>query len=95
MLRGRRGGLDTVVILEYYQYMSVERLAVSFEPELAKEVRDAASLTLDGNVSAWLAEAARNKLRQQALGEAVRQYEAEEGEFSDEEMAEIGAEWPG
>lgn len=75
--------------------MAVERLAVSFDPELAREVRQAASGTLDGNVSAWLADAARHKLRQQALGEAVRQFEEEHGEFSDQEMLQIGAEWPG
>ena len=72
----------------------MERFAVSFDPELARAVRDAAGQTEEGTVSAWLSEAARDKLRQQALSEAIREFEATNGVISEEEKAEIDTEWP-
>jgi hypothetical protein len=45
-------------------------------------------------VSAWLAEAARDRLRQRALGEAIAAYEAEHGVIADEELAEAARLWP-
>ena len=75
--------------------MAVERLAISFDPDLAQEVRDAASEAVDNNISAWLADAARLKLRQRNLQQAIQQFESEYGEISDEELADLDGEWPG
>ena len=75
--------------------MAVERLAISFDPELAREIREAASEAVDSNISAWLADAARLKLRQRNLGQAIQQYESEHGEISNEELAALDGEWPG
>lgn len=73
--------------------MSSEKLAISFEPTLAQDVRDDAEQTASGNVSAWLADAARAKLRQRKLREAVDEYEAEHGAFTSEEKAQADALW--
>jgi hypothetical protein len=71
-----------------------KKLAVSFEGALADQVQRAAEQETRGNVSAWLAEAARQKLRQQALGEAVAAYEAEHGAITADELAEVDRLWP-
>jgi hypothetical protein len=66
--------------------MSVERLTVSFEADLAEAVRDAASAD-SMNMSAWLAEAARRHLASRGLGEVVTEWEAQYGAFSEVELA--------
>jgi len=60
---------------------------VSFDLELGRAIRTSAS---DGNqsVSAWLAEAARDRLRLEALGEAVWAWEEQYGDLSDDEVAD-------
>jgi len=73
--------------------MASEKLAVSFAPSLAQNVRDDANETADGNVSAWLADAAHAKLRQRKLREFVGEYQAEHGAFTDEERAQADALW--
>jgi len=74
--------------------LGATKLAVSFEATLATEIQRAASQETNGNVSAWLAEAARQKIRQRALAEAVAAYEAEHGEITEEELAEVRRKWP-
>jgi hypothetical protein len=69
-------------------------LAISFEPTLASQVRDAADKQSDGNVSAWLAEAARERLRLDAGWAYVRDFEARNGAISDDELKEIDRLWP-
>jgi hypothetical protein len=63
--------------------MTVARFAVSFDEELAREVRKAA-----GNepTSAWLADAARRKLRAAGLLKVVQEWEALHGELTPEEL---------
>jgi hypothetical protein len=73
---------------------SARKLAVSFEAPLADQIQLAASQETHGNVSAWLADAARQKIRQRALAEAVAAYEAEHGEITNEELAEVRRAWP-
>lgn len=73
---------------------SAKKLAVSFEAPLADQIQLAASQETHGNVSAWLADAARQKIRQHALAEAVAAYEAEHGEITGEELAEVRRAWP-
>jgi len=58
-----------------------ERLAITFEPPLADEVRRAAELQTEGNVSAWLAKAARDQLRQMHARAAIAAHLAEHGPF--------------
>lgn len=62
--------------------MTVSRLAVSFDPKLARAVRKAAGKQ---TTSAWLADAARRKLRSEGLLAVVRDWEGEHGAITDEE----------
>jgi len=73
---------------------SARKLAVSFEAPLADQIQLAASQETHGNVSAWLADAARQKIRQRALAEAVAAYEAEHGEITSEELGGVRRAWP-
>jgi hypothetical protein len=63
--------------------MTVARFAVSFDKQLASEVRQAAG---DEPTSAWLADAARRKLRAQGLERVIRQWEKEHGELTAAEL---------
>ena len=74
--------------------MPAEKLAISFAAPLAADVRLAAAQQTDGNVSAWLAEAAREQLRQMHLKAAIEAYEAEHGVITEDELAEIRKGWP-
>jgi hypothetical protein len=65
----------------------VTKLAVSFPPDLAVQVWKAAQRTTKGNLSAWLAEAARNEMRRDALTRFLAEYEAEHGAFTEKELA--------
>src|SRR5687767_10040112 len=65
------------------------KLAVSFEAPLADQIQLAASQETGGNVSAWLAEAARERIRHRALADAVAAYESEHGEITDAELSEV------
>lgn len=56
--------------------MTVARLAISLDAELAAQIREAAD---GGTVSSWLADAAERKLRAQGLGAVVAEWEAEHG----------------
>lgn len=67
--------------------MTVARFAVSFDPVLARAVREAAGRE---PTSAWLADAARRKLRAQGLLQAVREWEEEHGELTDAEVRAAG-----
>lgn len=57
------------------------------DPELGKAVRDAAEA--EGmTVSAWVAEAAADRVRHRLLGKFLDDWEAEQGELTAEEMAQ-------
>lgn len=71
---------------KYDSIMSVERLTVSIERELAVAVREAAGAD-EQNVSAWLAAAARRQLASRGLSDVVAEWEAAHGAFSDDELA--------
>lgn len=71
---------------KYDDEMTVERLTVSLESELAVAIREAA-VADDLNVSAWLADAARRQLASRGLHDVVTEWEAEHGAFSDDELA--------
>ena len=68
------------------RYMTVERLTVSIESELATAVRDAADAD-EQNVSAWLADAARRQLANRGLRDVVAAWEREHGALGDDELA--------
>jgi hypothetical protein len=63
--------------------MTVARFAVSFDPALARAVRRAAGKE---PTSAWLADAARRKLRAEGLLKVVQEWESEHGEIGDAEL---------
>ena len=66
--------------------MGVEKMSVSFELELGEAIR-ASATTAGQSVSAWLAEAARDRLRLEALEEAVATWEQEHGRLTEAEVA--------
>lgn len=74
--------------------MPVRKLAISLEEQLADDVLEAADRHADGNVSVWFAEAARQRLRQLALAEAILAHEAEHGAIGSDELEEVRREWP-
>lgn len=66
--------------------MKVDKLSISFEPELGDAVRSAA--TKAGKpVSAWLAEAAASKMRAEALAGFLADWEADHGVLTAAEIA--------
>jgi hypothetical protein len=66
--------------------MKVDKLSVSFEPDLGDAVRSAAAQA-GKPVSSWLAEAAASKLRAEALAEFLSDWEAEHGVLTAAEIA--------
>jgi len=71
--------------------MKVDKLSISFEPELGDAVRSAAAQA-GKPVSSWLAEAATSKLRADALAEFLASWETEHGVLTAEEIARAEAE---
>ena len=67
--------------------MGVEKMSVSFELGLGEAIRTSAGAE-GRSVSAWLAEAARDRLRLEALGDAVTAWEDEFGPLTAAEVAE-------
>lgn len=74
--------------------MAVEKLAISFPPDLLAHVREDAEAHGE-SVSEWLVDAASRKLRTAAARAALETYEAEHGEITEAEMSEVRARWPG
>ena len=62
-------------------------MSVSFDLELGEAIRTSASAGSQ-SVSAWLAEAARDRLRLEALGDALAAWEEQFGPLTDAEVAE-------
>ncbi|HEV7941160.1 MAG TPA: hypothetical protein VGP17_00010 [Solirubrobacteraceae bacterium] len=71
--------------------MKVDKLSVSFDPDLGDAVRAAAKRSGRG-LSGWLAEAAAARLRAEALAEFLDEWEAEHGKLTEEEVARAAAE---
>jgi hypothetical protein len=67
--------------------MGVEKMSVSFDLALGEAIRSSAAGE-GRSVSAWLAEAARDRIRLEALGDAVAAWEEEFGPLTDAEVAE-------
>jgi len=66
--------------------VGVEKMSVSFDLALGEAIRTSAA-GRSQSVSAWLADAARDRLRLEALGTAVSAWEKEFGALTDEEVA--------
>jgi hypothetical protein len=66
--------------------MTVARLAISFDEELARQVKRAAGKE---PTSSWLADAARRKLRAEGLLDVVSDWEKEHGPFGDAELRAV------
>jgi len=62
-------------------------VSISLEPELAEEVREAAS-TAGESLSGWLAAAARARLRREALESFLDDWESRSGALTVEELAQ-------
>lgn len=71
--------------------MKVDKLSVSFDPDLGDAVRSAAKRKGRG-LSGWLAEAAESKLRAEALADFLDTWEAEHGALSPDQIAAAAAE---
>ena len=65
--------------------MQVDRLSITMDPDLGKSVREAAARS-GSSVSAWLAAAAAERLRNELLGAALDAWQADSAPFSDKEL---------
>ncbi len=70
--------------------MNVDRLSVTLEAELGAAVRDAATRA-GMSVSAWIAQAASERLRHDLLGRALDAWEAESSPFHETELDRAAA----
>ncbi len=70
--------------------MKVDKLSVSFAPDLGDAVRDAARHS-GSSLSAWLADAATAKLRAQALADYLEEWETQHGELTAAELTKAAA----
>jgi hypothetical protein len=66
--------------------MKVAKLSISFDPKLGNQVREAARKARSP-LSSWLAQAAAAKLRADALGKFLDDWEEQHGKLSQEELA--------
>jgi hypothetical protein len=68
----------------------VDRFSVTMPPEVGQGVRQAAARQ-GTSVSTWLTEAAADKLRNELLGAALDQWEAQDGSFTQAELDEAAS----
>jgi hypothetical protein len=71
--------------------MKVDKLSVSFDPDLGDAVRVAAGRR-GSSLSSWLAEAAGAKLRAEALADYLEDWEARHGPLTADELASAASE---
>lgn len=83
--------------MRYALDVNVDRITVSMDAELGMAVRQAAEHA-GMSVSSWLAEAAASRLRNVLLRAALDAWQAEDGPFTEAELAEAAADmglpWP-
>jgi hypothetical protein len=82
--RGTHSVLPTVLP---YGMAQRDKRSVSFPPELAKAIDEAAAAS-GSSFSAWIAETASHRLRLEAGRRGVAAWEAEHGPLSEQELAE-------
>lgn len=66
----------------------MDRFSVTMPPELGEGVRQAAARQ-GISVSAWLAQAAADRLRNELLGAALDAWESEDGPFAETELNRV------
>lgn len=69
--------------------VNADRLSITLEPALGAAARKAAKRA-KVSLSAWIAEATAERLRTEALRDALDQWQSEDGAFTVEELAEAG-----
>jgi predicted transcriptional regulator len=72
--------------------VAVEKLSLSFEPELAQRTREAAEAA-GRSLSAFVAEAVEYRLKLEAARALLEEWEAEHGPISDKELARVRSRW--
>jgi hypothetical protein len=65
--------------------MQVDRLSITMDPKLGAAVRRAAKRA-KMSVSAWISEASADRVRNELLGQALAEWEADQGPFDAEEL---------
>jgi CRISPR/Cas system CMR-associated protein Cmr5 small subunit len=71
-----------------------EKVAVSFKRGTLAKVKKFAKRHAGGNVSAYLEEAVADRMRHDALGDAIAYYESKNGKITEDELAAVEAKWP-
>lgn len=66
--------------------MNVDRLSITMDPRMGAAARKAAKRA-GVSLSAWIAEATADRVRNEALGQALDRWEAEDGRFTAGELA--------
>ena len=74
--------------------MPSKQLAISMDEELVSRVKLAAERSRDGNVSAWLADAANAQLRYEEARRVLDELVVEQGPPSEAAIAEVRRQWP-
>jgi hypothetical protein len=69
--------------------VTVQKLSVSFAPELAELIRQAADAA-EKSVAAWMAGTARHRLKLDAMRAALEAFEAGHGPITDEKPSAAG-----
>jgi hypothetical protein len=78
--------LPHTVVCNTMVCMNVDRLSITLEPKLGAAARKAAKKA-KVSLSTWIAEATADRIRNEALGEALDAWEAEHGAFTADELA--------
>ena len=76
---------DTIICMA-----QVDRFSVTMPPELGEGVRQAAARR-GISVSAWLGDAAADRLRNELLGAALDAWESQDGSFTEAELDEAAS----
>lgn len=71
--------------------MPAAKPSISLDPELRDQI-EAAAASAGVSFSAWLADAARQRLRKERVLGLIAEWEAEHGEFTEAEIAAVRAE---
>jgi len=74
--------------------MAAKQLAISMDEELVSRVKKAAERSREGNVSAWLADAASAQLRYEEARRVLEELVGEQGPVSEATIAEVRRQWP-
>jgi hypothetical protein len=73
--------------------MAAKQLAITMDEELVSRVKKAAERSSEGNVSAWLADAASAQLRYEEARRVLDELVAEQGPVPESAIAEVRRQW--